>query len=147
MNNLNDYSRKENNMKDEKTLIVANVIDTLSPVFVESDMQALLNQIEGHKYFLDKELNIKVTFDQAAFSWMENVYKPMSVEMQNILTVLSFSNKEINKLFFELCDHKLLLSINLGREVEAPYAVKDYCMKYGSSFGKFVSRFTKKIAA
>jgi hypothetical protein len=134
-------------MKNEKTLIVANVIDTLSQVFVEEDMLALQNQIEGHKYFLDKELNIQVTFDQAAFSWMENVYKPMILEMDNLLTVLSFTNKERNQLFFELCDHKLLLSINLGREVEAPYAVQDYCIKYGSLLGKFVSRFTKKIAA
>jgi hypothetical protein len=134
-------------MKNEKTLIVANVIDTLSKTFGAEDMDALQNQIEGHKYFLDKALNINVTFDQAAFSWMENVYKPMISEMHNLLTLVSFSNKEVNTLFFELCDHKLLLSINLGREVEAPFAVQDYCIKYGNSFGKFVSRFTKKIAA
>jgi hypothetical protein len=134
-------------MKNEKTLIVANVIDSLSETFVESDMNALLNQIEGHKYFLDKKLNMKVSFNQAAFSWMENVYRPIAVQMENLLTVVSFSNKERNELFFELCDHQLLLSINLGREVEAPYAVQDYCIKYGNSVGKFISRFTKKVAA
>lgn len=134
-------------MKNEKTLIVANVIDTLDRTFSAEDMNELQNQIEGHKYFLGKELNINTTFDQAAFSWMENVYKPMILEMENLLTIISFSNKERNKLFFELCDHKLLLSINLGREIEAPFAVQDYCIKYGNSLGKFVSRFTKKIVA
>jgi hypothetical protein len=134
-------------MKNEKTLIVANVIDTLDGTFAAQDMNELQNQIEGHKYFLGKELNIQATFDQAAFSWIENVYKPMNLEMDNLLTLVSFSSKERNKLFFELCDHKLLLSINLGKEIEAPFAVQDYCIKYGSSFGKFLSHFTKKIAA
>lgn len=134
-------------MKNEKTLIVANVIDTLSDTFGAEDMVTLQNQIEGHKYFLGKKLNLKPTFDQAAFSWMENVYRPMILEMENLLTIVSFTNKERNQLFFELCDHKLLLSINLGREIEAPFAVQDYCIKYGNSVGKFVSRFTKKIAA
>ncbi|MBK5201680.1 MAG: DUF4032 domain-containing protein [Spirochaetaceae bacterium] len=133
-------------MDKEKKLIVANVIDTLNETFSGADLNTLLNQIEGHKYFLDKQLNISVTFEQAAFSWMENVYKPIALEMDNFLTIVSFSNKEKNQLFFELCDHQLLLSINSNKTIEAHYAVQNYCIQYGSSIGKFFSHFVKKTA-
>lgn len=133
-------------MDKEKKLIVANVIDTLDNTFSGADFNTLLNQIEGHKYFLDKQLNMSVTFEQAAFSWMENVYKPIALEMDNFLTIVSFNNKERNQLFFELCDHQLLLSINFNRSVDSHYAVQNYCMQYGNSIGKFFSRFVKKSA-
>lgn len=133
-------------MNKEKKLIVANVIDTLDNTFSGADFNTLLNQIEGHKYFLDKQLNMSVTFEQAAFSWMENVYKPIALEMDNFLTIISFNNKERNQLFFELCDHQLLLSINFNRPVDSHSAVQNYCMQYGNSIGKFFSKFVKKSA-
>ncbi len=131
--------------KDTK-LIIANVIDSLNETFSEADFNTLANQFEGHKYFLDKQLNTKVTYEQAAFSWIENVYKPIALEMDNFLTIVSFSNKERNQLFFELCDHQLMLSINLNKEIDAHYAVQNYCMQYGNTVGKFFSRFVRKTA-
>lgn len=133
-------------MYNEKSLIIRSVITGSDGTFTQKDEEKLLEQLEGHKYFLDRQLGLDLPFEKVALSWMETVFLPINNEMNSLLTMISFSKKERNELFFEISEHQLLLSLDRNKNVEAYEAVRSYCEKYGSGLGKFFSKFAKKIA-
>lgn len=46
--------------------------------------QTIIAHIDAHKWFINKDIPFTVSFEQAAFSWHENVYKPIVHEL-NVL--------------------------------------------------------------
>lgn len=76
---------KDRELKENVALLIKN-----TDMFVEADADRLAEQVKGHKYFLDRQLGRDVSLTEVAFSWMENVYLPISEAMETFTTSASF---------------------------------------------------------
>ncbi len=109
-------------------------------MFLDADYNKLASHIEGHRYFLGKNLNMPITWDEAVYSWMSNLYEPISQVMETWTTQMSFPGKRKADLFFEVCDHLYYLSVERQKEVNAYDAVLDYNAQYGKTIGRILAR-------
>lgn len=117
-------------------------------MFLNSDYDRLASHIEGHRYFLGKDLNINITWDEATFSWLSNIYQPISQVMENWTTLMSFPGRRRADVFFEICDHLYYLSLEKGREVGVNEAVSSYNAHFGKALGRFMAKlFSPKNVA
>ena len=109
-------------------------------MFLDADYDKLAAHIEGHRYFLGKNLNMPITWDEAVYSWMSNLYEPISQVMETWTTQMSFPSKRKADLFFEVCDHLYYLSVEKQKEVNAYDAVLDYNAQYGKTIGRILAK-------
>ncbi|MFA6905258.1 MAG: DUF4032 domain-containing protein [Sphaerochaeta sp.] len=109
-------------------------------MFLDADYDKLASHIEGHRYFLGKNLNMPITWDEAVYSWMSNLYEPISQVMETWTTQMSFPGKRKADLFFEVCDHLYYLSVEKQKEVNAYDAVLDYNAQYGKTIGRILAK-------
>lgn len=109
-------------------------------MFLDADYDKLAAHIEGHRYFLGKNLNMPITWDEAVYSWMSNLYEPISQVMETWTTQMSFPGKRKADLFFEVCDHLYYLSVEKQKEVNAYDAVLDYNAQYGKTIGRILAK-------
>ncbi|MDX9983312.1 DUF4032 domain-containing protein [Sphaerochaeta sp.] len=109
-------------------------------MFLDADYNKLAAHIEGHRYFLGKNLNMPITWDEAVYSWMSNLYEPISQVMETWTTQMSFPGKRKADLFFEVCDHLYYLSVEKQKEVNAYDAVLDYNAQYGKTIGRILAK-------
>jgi hypothetical protein len=128
--------KKDNDMKKESIDFVIKNIDMFSAV----DYERLEAQIEGHRYFLGTRLDTPISWDEAAYSWMENVFLPISEVMETWTTSMSFPGRRRADVFFELCDHLYFLSLRKRSDVDIYDAVLDYDAKFGRSIGRILAR-------
>jgi hypothetical protein len=111
-----------------------------SDMFSTVDYNRLAVQIEGHRYFLGKDLKNPISWDEAVYSWMGNIYLPISEVMENWTTLMSFPGRRRADVFFELCDHLYFLSLQKQSDINIYDAVLDYDAKYGRSIGRILAR-------
>lgn len=109
-------------------------------MFLDADYDKLATHIECHRYFLGKNLNMPITWDEAVYSWMSNLYEPISQVMETWTTQMSFPGKRKADLFFEVCDHLYYLSVEKQKEVNAYDAVLDYNAQYGKTIGRILAK-------
>ncbi len=128
-----------NNKYDNKKESIEFLIKD-TDMFLESDYDKLASHIEGHRYFLGKELNMNITWDEAVFSWLGNIYQPISQVMENWTTQMSFPGRRRADVFFEICDHLYYLSLEKGSEVNVYEAVLSYDANFGKAIGRFMAR-------
>ena len=122
-------------MKESIEFLIKN-----NDMFLDADYNKLASHIEGHRYFLGKNLNMPITWDEAVYSWMSNLYEPISQVMETWTTQMSFPGKRKADLFFEVCDHLYYLSVEKQKEVNAYDAVLDYNAQYGKTIGRILAK-------
>jgi len=122
-------------MKESIEFLIKN-----TDMFLDADYNKLASHIEGHRYFLGKNLNMPITWDEAVYSWMSNLYEPISQVMETWTTQMSFPGKRKADLFFEVCDHLYYLSVEKQKEVNAYDAVLDYNAQYGKTIGRILAK-------
>ena len=125
----------ENEKKESIEFLIKN-----TDMFLDSDYNRVEAQIEGHRYFLGKDLKCPITWDEAVYSWMSNLYQPISQVMENFTTQMSFPGRRRADVFFEICDHLYFLSLQKGHEVNPYDAVIHYDATFGKSIGKFLAK-------
>jgi hypothetical protein len=81
-----------------------------------------------------------ISWDDATYSWMSNIYEPISQVMETWTTQMSFPGKRKADLFFEICDHLYYMSVERKREVNAYDAVIDYDARFGKTIGKILAK-------
>ncbi|MDY0244599.1 DUF4032 domain-containing protein [uncultured Sphaerochaeta sp.] len=111
-----------------------------SDMFLDADYERLASHIEGHRYFLGKNLSMPITWDEATYSWMSNIYQPISQVMENWATQLSFPGRRKADLFFEICDHQYFLSLQQQKEVDVYNAALDYDVQFGKTIGRIIAK-------
>ncbi|MGH0052846.1 MAG: DUF4032 domain-containing protein [Sphaerochaetaceae bacterium] len=109
-------------------------------MFQDEDYERLASHIEVHRYFLGKNLSMPITWEEATYSWMGNIYEPICQVMENWATQLSFPGRRKADLFFEICDHQYFLSLQKQREVNAYSAVLDYDIRFGKTIGRIIAK-------
>lgn len=109
-------------------------------VFSDRDYERLGEQIEGHRYFLGKNLKMEISWDQAVYSWQSNIYEPMASLLCTWTTVMSFPHRRRADLIFEAIDHLYYLSLERGAYVSPWEAMLDYSVHYGKPLGRMLAR-------
>lgn len=134
-------SNEMNNEKEqkEKRMSIEFILKN-TDMFKPSDYDRLEKQVSGHKYFLDIKLKRDVGWEDAVYSWMENVYLPISEAMETFTTSMSFPGAERDDVFFALCDHWYFMSEHKEREANPFDVAIDYDAKYGKSIGKILAK-------
>jgi len=107
-------------------------------LFSEKDFKALSQHIEMHKYLINKNIPWTVTFEEAAFSWGENVFFPIMETLRRWEVKHAFKHIPLNELFFQVSDHWYFLQES-NPNVPAQYAAIDYAARYGKGLGKYLS--------
>ena len=87
----------------------------------------ILDHIKTHKYLINEKLPLEVNFDEAMFSWLENVYEPMISCIKNYGIVGLFKNKYSElELFARIQDHLHYIHIEYGVTIYPVEACRSY---------------------
>jgi hypothetical protein len=116
-------------------------------VFTEADYQALSEQIEVHKYLVNQNIPRTISWDDAVFSWMENVFSPIMQVISRWEVLAAFPKHTMAQLFFEISNHWYFL-LEKNPHVYVQYAAIDYAATYGKGLGRWISKLQlpKKVA-
>ncbi|MFA5513555.1 MAG: hypothetical protein WDA17_01385 [Sphaerochaetaceae bacterium] len=123
------------------------ILKSTDSLFDESHKERLFNQIEVHKYFINRNLPFIITWEEAAFSWLENVYLPLHYVINQWEVRHAFNGLSPAELFFRISDHWFYL-LKEDEETSALYAAIDYASRYGKGLGRFIAslQIPKKVA-
>ena len=111
---------------------------------VESDLPLLTSQIEVHKYLINQNIPWTITDDDAIFSWLENVYRPIMQVAQMWNVRASFPDMSDSQLFFAISDHWYFL-LAKDERISAQAAAINYAATYGKGLGQFISKISNPI--
>ena len=125
-----------------------NRVEDLKTMFLQEGIQfsdakgweALADHVEVHKYYLSKELDMNITWDEALFSWYENVLTPLRRVVDTWEIKVAFPNRTFGDLYLAISDHWFYLKEN-DTEVGADEAAVSFVQHYGEGLGRFFSRF------
>ncbi|MDD3823798.1 MAG: hypothetical protein WCY74_08225 [Sphaerochaetaceae bacterium] len=130
-------------MKDDTSKARMDYLMTSTgSVFNETDYQALSDQIEVHKYLINQSIPWTITWDDAAFSWLENVYLPIMQVINKWEVRDAFAHKTLAQLFFDVSNHWYYL-LEKHPRISADYAAMDYAATYGKGLGKLFSKLQR----
>jgi hypothetical protein len=125
----------------------AFLLNSTGTVFTETDYQALSDQIEVHKYLINQNIPWTISWDDAAFSWLENVFQPIMQVVDRWEIRSAFNHLDRAQLFFDISNHWYYL-LEKDPSTYASYAAVDYAAAYGRGLGKWMSKLIlpKKVA-
>lgn len=127
-------------MKDDsdKTRMQFLKVSTGS-VFDEADYPLVADQIAVHKYLINQQIPWIISWDDAAFSWLENVFYPI-MQVADLWEVRSaFPHTSRAQRYFAISNHWYYL-LEKDPHISAEYAAVEYAAKYGKGLGRFLSR-------
>ena len=93
-----------------------------------------------HQYHLGTELNQNIKWDEAVFSWYENVFTPLMRAIDTWEVRGAFPRQRLGDLFLAISDHWLFLKERDPR-VSPEVAANSFVSHYGRGFAAIFSRF------
>ncbi len=105
----------------------------------------MLRHIQGHKYFINQDIEKEISLKEATISWFEKVYSPI-IEIINKENMLSrFPGRTESDIYIWTIKHWDGLKWKYGQEYPLDEAVKEYNQIYGKGFIQQIKEFLKKI--
>jgi len=94
----------------------------------------VLQHVYGHKYFINQHYNEEISFEQALYSWFNNVFKPIVdiIEAEHILS--RFPGRTSCDLYMWIVKHWDALKKQSGDRLSMTDAARDFSNRYGRSF-------------
>ncbi|MEA2009066.1 MAG: universal stress protein, partial [Chloroflexota bacterium] len=125
----------------------------LSKLRPEADLTAtragaypiLLEHIDLHRYFMGKEQDSPVPYEEAVGNWYDEVYLPVINIIQGRGILRSFPRRTKTDLYIWLGNHQEGLKKKLGWEVDAETAAVDLASRYASLADRFSKRAMNKF--
>lgn len=93
----------------------------------------VISHIKGHKYYLSLDLNREVTFEEAAYSWYENVFRPIVDIIENERLLSRFPGRTSADLYMWIVKHWDELKRRYGEQFSMKDAAIDFSTRYGKS--------------
>ncbi len=106
----------------------------------ETGWQVLAEHIEMHRYHVNSEYSLNATWQEAAFSWYENVFTPLMRMIDNWEVRSAFPGRTTGDLFLGVSDHWLYLKEREPRTTAAE-AARSFVGAYGQGLARWFSRF------
>lgn len=106
----------------------------------EQEWFELAHHIEVHKYLINENITWTVTWDDAVFSWYENIYQPLLHAIERWEVRNAFPGKTIGQLYLAVATHWHFLK-ERDAAVTADDAALDFAGHYGTGIARWFSRF------
>lgn len=118
-------------MADKTREEINNEKEVLKAVFSEcsisdKEFEILHTHIEEHKYFLNEDIPFTVNWDQAIFSWYDNIFRPVRSLYVNRIVSYLFPTYTKTRFYFEVADHWHYMKKNSNIPVYIEEAVMSY---------------------
>lgn len=94
----------------------------------EKGWNTLAEHVDVHHRNLENELNVNVSWNEALFSWYENVYLPLKLALSKRNTGWIFPGVKKGDIYLAVSDHWYYLKQNF-ENADAESAVTDYFNK------------------
>lgn len=110
----------------------------------EQELNKLHTHVEEHKYFLNEDIPFTVTWDQAIFSWYDNIYRHVKNYFFTWIVRTAFPNMNTAEFYFQVMDHwHYMKKSDFLQEMYLEDAVKSYVINHAQKkwFGKFFGHF------
>lgn len=108
---------------------VSLILTTTQGLFSETEVPQLYVEIQEHRNQLENELGRSVSFEDAVYSWMENIYSPIMNEILDDVRIrLASQDRKISEIYFEIYE---IAQKNGFRNI--PLAIQAYARQNSSS--------------
>jgi nucleotide-binding universal stress UspA family protein len=108
--------------------------------------EKLLEHIAVHGYFLGKDQQRDISWQEAVNSWFDNVYMPMVriIREQDILK--DFTGRTEADLYLWIMEHRQYLAEEFGQEIDRSQAAEHFAEQYGHRLKRVVQRARQTFA-
>lgn len=121
--------------KEERKVVISTmeVIGIGRELNIDSDDEKIIDligdYISVHRWLINEKIDFKIRYEQATFSWYENVYKPIRyVIYKQSLVLKAFPEKAPLEIFSNISDLHYAESKARGTDKYIPY--EEICRNY-----------------
>ncbi len=100
----------------------------------------LADHVEKHQYWLGQNLDMRVTWQDAVFSWYENIMIPLKRVVDSWEFRSAFPRQAVGDLYLAVSDHWHYLKQHQPN-ASAEVAARSFASHYGHGIGRWFSRF------
>lgn len=93
----------------------------------------ILEHVLVHKYFINQNLSREVSLTEALWSWHENVYRPITLAIEEEGLLSRFPGRTSSDLYVFIVKHWDELKRKYGLEFPIAEAARDYSERYGTT--------------
>ncbi|MFP4331373.1 MAG: hypothetical protein ACOC28_03745 [Alkalispirochaetaceae bacterium] len=106
----------------------------------EEGWEELEEHVEYHKYLLSQQLQMDVSWEDAVYSWYDNVLRPLKNVILSWEFRSAFPRQMIGDLYLGVSDHWLYLK-ERDPSLGAEEAAVSFVTHYGKGIARWFSRF------
>jgi hypothetical protein len=103
----------------------------------------LMEHIQVHKYYLEKERGEDVSIPEASCSWYDNVYMPLVAVIRKSRIMKQFPHRTETDFYLWMIQHRRQLIDDQGWKLEPEIIVEAYTRKYGGLSRKILGVFRR----
>ena len=130
----------------EKTQLAQSAPEVNLTMSAAGNYRVLEEQIWLHRRWLEPQSGTEVSYPEAAYRWLEDVYWPVVVFIRERGILRDFPNRTETDLYVWLIKHQKELSAQLGWGVSAETAVLDLADKQAATPKQLIQRLGKKLS-
>jgi len=112
--------------------------DVRVPLSNDNDYARIKLHVIDHQYFMGKDLDREVTFEEAVQSWYDTVYRPVTQAIAQQHIGEMFPRHTIGDLYLLITDYLHMLR-GQGVEIQPLQAAREYAERFGSERGAFLT--------
>jgi hypothetical protein len=106
--------------------------------------EEIIQHIEGHKYFINQDIDEEISFSDAALSWYYKVFSPIIQQITADGLMARFPGRTKADLYLWIVKHWDELKRQYGEKISLKDAARDYSSRKGESLWKqFLKIFTR----
>jgi hypothetical protein len=106
--------------------------------------EEIIQHIEGHKYFINQDIDEEISFSDAALSWYYNVFSPIIQQITADALMARFPGRTKADLYLWIVKHWDELKRQYGDKISLKDAARDYSSRKGESLWKQFLKIFKR---
>jgi len=103
----------------------------------------LMEHIQAHQFYLEKEQKQEIILSEAACSWYDNVYTPLASIIRRNRIMKRFPHRTETDFYLWIIQHRRQLITEHGWNEDPESMVEAYAKKYGGLFRKLLEGFKR----